>query len=119
MAEPRTLLDLLHAADGARTAVILPDAGLSVSYDDLRRRVRSLSAGLRAAGIARGDRVALALPNGLDAIVAFLAASAAGAAAPLNPGYKFEEFCFYLADTNAKMLLAPGDEGAEARRAAE
>jgi acyl-CoA synthetase (AMP-forming)/AMP-acid ligase II len=54
--------------------------------------------------------------------VAFLAAAAAGTAAPLNPGYKFEEFCFYLADTQAKMLMVPAGEGAEAaeaRRAAE
>lgn len=119
MCEPGTLLDLLDSADGRRTAVILPEAGLEVSYDDLRRRVHGMASALRQAGIARGDRVALALPNGLDAIVAFLSASAAGTAAPLNPGYKFEEFCFYLADTNAKVLMVPREEGAEARRAAE
>jgi oxalate---CoA ligase len=80
---------------------------LSVTYDELRRRVRGMAGALYAAGVRRGDRVALALPNGLDAIVAFLAAAAAGTAAPLNPGYKFEEFCFYLADTRAKMLMVP------------
>jgi acyl-CoA synthetase (AMP-forming)/AMP-acid ligase II len=37
----------------------------------------------------------------------------------LNPGYKFEEFCFYLADTRAKLLIVPREEGADARRAAE
>jgi acyl-CoA synthetase (AMP-forming)/AMP-acid ligase II len=66
--------------------------------------------------------VAMALPNGLDAIVAFLAAATAGTAAPLNPGYKCEEFCFYLADTRAKTLMvAAGDspEACTARRAAE
>ncbi len=119
MSEIRTLLDTLDAAEGRRTAIVLPDAGLSVTYDDLRQRVHSMAAALRQAGIARGDRVALALPNGLDAIVAFLAASAAGTAAPLNPGYKFEEFCFFLTDTNAKVLMVPNGEGAEARRAAE
>jgi acyl-CoA synthetase (AMP-forming)/AMP-acid ligase II len=119
MSEPHTLLDILDAAEGSRTAVVLPDAGLSITYDDLRQRVRSMAAALRSAGIARGDRVALALPNGLDAIVAFLAASAAGTAAPLNPGYKFEEFCFYLADTGAKILMVPRDDAPEARRAAE
>ena len=41
---------------------------------------------LAAAGIGRGDRVGIALPNGLPMIVAFLAASMAGTAAPLNPG---------------------------------
>ncbi|HUO27646.1 MAG TPA: AMP-binding protein, partial [Bryobacteraceae bacterium] len=96
MSGPRTLLDVLAAADDSRTAIILPDSGDSITYGELRRRVRVMAAGLRAAGVERGERVALALPNGLDAIVAFLAAAAAGTAAPLNPGYKFEEFCFYL-----------------------
>ncbi len=78
-----------------------------------------MAGALHAAGVRRGDRVAMALPNGLDAIVAFLAAAAAGTAAPLNPGYKYEEFCFYLADTQARMLIVPRDEGTDARRAAE
>ncbi|HLY15602.1 MAG TPA: acyl--CoA ligase [Bryobacteraceae bacterium] len=119
MGEAGTLLEVLDAAEGARTAMVLPDSGSRVTYADLRRRVRGMAAGLSQAGIARGDRVALALPNGLDAIAAFLAASTAGTAAPLNPGYKFEEFCFYLADTQAKILMVPPGEGAEARRAAE
>jgi len=38
VSELHTLVDILHAADGHRTAVILPDTGLSVTYDDLRRR---------------------------------------------------------------------------------
>jgi acyl-CoA synthetase (AMP-forming)/AMP-acid ligase II len=112
-------LDVLDAADGRRTAVILPETGLSITYDDLRRRVCGMAGALCAAGVRRGDRVAMALPNGLDAIVAFLAATVAGTAAPLNPGYKFEEFCFYLADTRAKILMVPREEGADARRAAE
>ena len=102
MSEPRTLLDVLDAAEGQRTAVVLPEAAWRRTYDELRRRVRGMAAALYAAGVRRGDRVAMALPNGLDAIVAFLAAATAGTAAPLNPGYKFEEFCFYLADTRAK-----------------
>jgi len=119
MSEPRTLLDVLDAADGQRTAVILPDAAMTVTYDELRGRVRGMAGALHAAGVRRGDRVALALPNGLDAIVAFLAAAVSGTAAPLNPGYKFEEFCFYLADTRAKLLMAPQEGADDARRAAE
>ena len=58
------------------------------------------------------------LPNGLPAIVTFLAASVAGTAAPLNPGYREEEVNFYLEDTAAKLLLCPAD-AAGARKAAE
>ena len=118
MSEPRSLLEVLELAEGHRTAIILPEPGLRVTYDELRQQVRSMTGALHDAGIQRGDRVAMAMPNGLEAIVAFLAAAAAGTAAPLNPGYKFEEFCFYLADTNAKVLILPREEGAEARRAA-
>jgi acyl-CoA synthetase (AMP-forming)/AMP-acid ligase II len=60
----------------------------------------------------------MALPNGLPNIVCFLAASEVGTAAPLNPGYKEEEFRFYLEDTKARVLLLPPDGLEEARRAA-
>src|SRR5580700_9451017 len=65
VSELRTLLDVLDAADGRRTAIVLPETGLSVTYDDLRRRVRAMAAALYAAGVGRGDRVAMALPHGL------------------------------------------------------
>ena len=115
---PTNLLDVLLAAPAANTAVVLPDADLRLTYDELRGRILGLAGGLRAAGIARGDRVAMAFPNGLPAIVSFLGASFAGTAAPLNPGYREEEFRFYLADTNARILLAPPGGAEEARRAA-
>ncbi|MFB3827382.1 MAG: acyl--CoA ligase [Bryobacteraceae bacterium] len=112
----RTLAQVLEAAPGSDTALVLPDTGTAVSYGGLRGRVRAMAAGLRAAGIAPGDRVAIALPNGLDTVVAFLAAAMAATAAPLNPNYKYEEFCFYMEDTNARALIAAGCD--EACRAA-
>src|SRR6185295_10064810 len=51
-------------------------------------------------------------------IASFLAASIAGTAAPLNAGYRYEEFKFFLEDTNAKVLLCPPDGADDARRAA-
>src|SRR5207245_7905600 len=81
-------------------------------------QVSAMADALAGAGIQRGDRVAMALPNGLPAIVSFLAASVAGTAAPLNPGYRHDEFSFYLEDTNAKALILPSDGGDAARLAA-
>jgi acyl-CoA synthetase (AMP-forming)/AMP-acid ligase II len=115
---PGTLLDVLSAAPGHRTAILVPEANLRVSYDSLRNQVAAMADSLTAAGIAPGDRVAMALPNGLPAIVSFLAASIAGTAAPLNPAYRQEEFAFYLEDTNAKVLIVPPDSGEAARLAA-
>ncbi len=115
---PTTLAGVLAAAPGGRTALVLPEQQARVSYDELRTRVSRMAAGLRAAGIGPGDRVAIALPNGVDTIAAFLAASFAGTAAPLNPAYRYDEFAFYLDDTRARILIAPAEGAEEAVRAA-
>ena len=101
-----TLLDVLHFAD-SHTAVIVPELNICLTYDALRQQVLAMAKALSAAGIRRGDAVAIALPNGLPAIVSFLAASIAGTAAPLNPAYPYEEFHFFLGDTDARVLLCP------------
>ena len=113
-----TLLDLLQVAPDRDTAVILPEAGIRVTYGSLREQVLTMAGALAAAGIERGHRIAIVLPNGLPAIVSFLAASIAGTAAPLNSGYREEEFRFYLDDTAARVLLCPPDGAEEARKAA-
>jgi len=113
-----TLLEVIQEAPGSATAVILPEQGIKVNYSQLRERVQSVADSFASAGIAPGDRVAMSLPNGLDTIVCFLAASIAGTAAPLNPGYRYDEFLFYLEDTNAKLLVVPPQGADEARRAA-
>lgn len=116
---PGTLLELLEPIAGERTALALPEDGTRVSYASLREQVRDAADVFAGLGIARGDRVAMALPNGLPAIVCFLGAAVAGTAAPLNPGYREDEFRFYLGDTEARLLVLPEDGGEDARRAAE
>src|SRR6267154_3309521 len=102
----QTLLDVLYFADN-NTAIVVPELGIRITYDSLRQQVLEMANALASAGIRRGDAVAIALPNGLPAIVAFLAASIAGKAAPLNPAYPYEEFHFFLGDTSARVLLCP------------
>src|SRR6202040_2102416 len=111
-----TLLDVLHFAD-SHTAVIVPELGISISYESLRQQVLAMANALASVGIRRGDAVAIALPNGLPSIVSFLAATIAGTAAPLNLAYPYEEFLFFLNDTNARILLCP-PAGAEFARSA-
>src|SRR5579863_3038653 len=101
MSNPSTLAELLYLAPPGRTAIVLPDAGIEISYAKLREQVMTMADALAALGIRPGDRVATVLPNGLPAIVSFLAASIAGTAAPLNPGYRHDEFSFFLEDTSA------------------
>src|SRR5580704_7429070 len=111
-----TVFDVLHFAD-SHTAVIVPELEIRVTYESLRHQVLAMADALASAGIRRGDAVAIALPNGLPAIVAFLAASIVGRAAPLNPAYPYEEFHFFLGDTDARVLLCPA-VGAEFVRTA-
>src|SRR2546427_12418528 len=82
---PRSLLELLAAAPASRPAVVLPEAGIRVSYGSLRAQVARTADAFAAAGIGRQDRVAIVLPNGLPLIVCFLAVAVAGAAAPPHP----------------------------------
>jgi acyl-CoA synthetase (AMP-forming)/AMP-acid ligase II len=115
---PTTLIDLIRPIPSSQTAIILPDAHIRIGYGALREQVEALAEALAGAGIQRGDRIGIALPNGLPMIVSFLAASLAGTAAPLNPAYKEEEFRFYLEDTAAKLLIVPPDGADAARKAA-
>src|SRR5246500_4551374 len=102
-----TLLDVLQFADSRHTAVIVPELGIRVTFDSRLQQAVEMANALASAGVRRGDAVAIALPNGLPAIVSFLAASIAGTAAPLNPAYPYEEFHFFLGDTDARVLLCP------------
>jgi acyl-CoA synthetase (AMP-forming)/AMP-acid ligase II len=118
-AAPATLLDVLRAAPGERVAVVVPGAAGdgAVTYESLRQQVGDVAGSLAASGIGPGDRVAVALPNGLPVLVVILAAAAA-TAAPLNPAYRYDEFCFYLQDTRARLIVLPEEGAEDARRAA-
>src|SRR5438034_2044538 len=112
------LLDLLIKGDPAHAAISIAGNGPAVSYARLRQQVDALARKLNQFGLGRGDRIAMALPNGLEVIASFLAASTVGTAAPLNPAYTRDEFKFYLEDTSARALILPPREADEARAAA-
>ena len=113
-----TLLELLDRGPAEKTAIVLPEQNIHISYAALRSQVQAVAEQLASAGVRRGDRVGIALPNGLPMIVSFFAAAVAGTAAPLNPSYKEDEFRFHLEDTAARVLILPPDGADEARRAA-
>ena len=115
----QTLNNLLTSGDSSHLALVVPGGGPSLTYGALSTQVESLTATLQSLGIGRGDRVAMALPNGIEVITAFFAVAAAAAtAAPLNPAYTTDEFRFYLEDIEAKALIVPPGGGEQARAAA-
>src|SRR5215471_12555309 len=111
------ILDLLNHGEPSHPAIVIPGEP-SLTYRDLGAQVNALVTRLNQLGLGRGDRIAMALPNGLEVIAALLAAATAGTAAPLNPAYTRDEFKFYLEDTGARALIVPPDDGVEARAAA-
>jgi acyl-CoA synthetase (AMP-forming)/AMP-acid ligase II len=116
---PSTLSELLSSGDGPRAALVVPEGGPTVTYRSLRNQVEQFANTLHTLGVGRGDRVAIALPNGVEVVTAFLGiASAAATAAPLNPAYTADEFRFYLEDIEAKVLIVPPGGAEQARTAA-
>ncbi len=87
-----------------RAALVGLDAP-PMTYQALLTQVNRTIAALNARGISRNDRVALVLPQGPNLAAAFLAIASGAACAPLNPGYRREEFEFYLDDLSAKALI--------------
>ena len=106
-AADKTLLDLI-AGPGDRPALLAPGRP-ALTYAQLRANVVELAARLNSFGLGRGDRIAIAMGNGPDVVLAFLAAALCGTAAPLNPKYRQEEFAFYYDDIHARALITlPG-----------
>jgi oxalate---CoA ligase len=91
-----------HAAQAP--AIGAPDRP-PLTYGALRDLVARTVSDLNRMGIGRGDRVALILPNGPEMATAFVAVAGGATTAPLNPGYRAEEFDFYLSDLSAKALF--------------
>ncbi len=97
------MLDQNARRFGASPA-LLGDAG-EWSHQQLRDHVARAVSAMNRAGIGRGDRVALVMPQGTDLAAAFLAIAAGATAAPLNPAYLESEFAFYLDDLQARALV--------------
>jgi len=78
-----------------------------------------VAAQLHGAGIGRGDRVAIVLPNGPEMAAAFVCVAQCATTAPLNPGYREDEFAFYLEDLKAKALIVEAGYDGPALAAAQ
>ena len=108
-----TLASILNPQRAADLAVTVPD-GPAVSYAEFGDEIERAAELLAGAGVQPGRAVSIALPNGLDFLIAFLAVARAGAiAAPLNPAYTADEFGFYMEDAEAQLaILPPGEHAA-------
>ena len=114
----RTIADLLAPARDEARAIGAPERP-GITYLELRELVEHTAGALNALGLGEGDGVAIVLPNGPEMATAFVAMAACVTTAPLNPGYRQEEFEFYLEDLEAKALVVQAGDETPARAAAE
>ncbi len=118
---PLPLQPLLHRwaeRDPHAPSITTPD-GATIGRGATLEQARSIGRRLRAAGIARNDRVALLVPNGPAAATAFLGTAAYAACAPINPAYRPAEIDRFLEDVRARALLVAPPLAAIARDLAE
>jgi len=73
---------------------------------------------LQAHGVGRGSRVALTMPNGPEALAAFLAIGSSATVAPVNPASTEAELDAALADLRVDALVTHGPGGSLARNVA-
>ncbi|NJN17810.1 MAG: long-chain fatty acid--CoA ligase [Oscillochloris sp.] len=99
------LLD--SAAERFPTVAAISFYGRTISYAELRSEARRFAHGLLANGIARGERVALLLPNVPQAVICYYGALLAGAVVVLaNPIFDSEVFSHELRDSGATTVVA-------------
>ena len=105
--EPITIAQVLErtaAVHGTRDAMVFGDR--RVSWAQVREDSRGLAKALIAAGIRRGDHVAIWMPNRIEWVEMWFAAAYVGAVlVTVNTRYKTEEARYILRQSDARMLV--------------
>jgi acyl-CoA synthetase (AMP-forming)/AMP-acid ligase II len=104
-----SLPDFVFAATagrGTKAAIIDGSTGRQMSYQQLASAVTDAAWGLRSRGFARGDVLAICLPNSPEFVIAYYAVlSASGAVTTLNPACTEAEAEAQLTDARARWLV--------------
>ncbi|MFP4452492.1 MAG: AMP-binding protein [Desulfobacterales bacterium] len=83
------------------------DTGQVLTFKDVKTRVDSLACGLKAAGVAKGDRLGVVGKNSIEYFLLYGAAAALGAVMlPVNWRLSADEVCYNLNDGSPKLLFA-------------
>src|SRR5712691_3569343 len=99
--------------DPDRVAIILDS--FKFTYGQLDVRSNQVASSLKAAGLRKGDRVGLMLPNVPQFPFAYFAIlKAGGVVVPMNVLLKAPEVSFYMGDSGASYLIAWDDFAGEA-----
>jgi acyl-CoA synthetase len=115
--QAETLYALLNRhADDRPDDFALRDGATRLTWIGLRRLVDAIAGDLDNAGLKRGERVAVWLPNRVEAVAVFLACSRQGYVCnpSLHQNYTVAEIAGLLARTRAAALFAQPGYGADA-----
>lgn len=93
----------------AGAIALLDPCGHQLTYRDLMRCVAGMGGNLQAHGLGSSSRVALLLPQGIDAAVAFLGVACHAVAAPLRPDASDAELDAVLDDLGIDALVTLPD----------
>src|SRR5205085_10645947 len=92
-----------------KAEAIVEIGGERIAYRELWDRASHVAGGLRALGIANGDRVAIRLGNGLDWCLAFFGSLMAGAVVvPVNTRFSEAEVEYVISDSGSAFTFLPG-----------
>jgi O-succinylbenzoate-CoA ligase len=87
-------------------AYVEPDTDTRATYADLEKYANSCANMLLEQGMAKGDRIALLLPNCIELVGLFCGAAKVGVVAvPLNTRLTAAELSFILSDSGASILI--------------
>ncbi len=100
-----------QSQQNSNSFALLSLARTPLTYSRLLTQCYRVVTDLNHAGISRGDRVAIVLPNGPEMAACMLAVAMGASCAPLNPDYRRSEFEFYLSDLAPRVLIV--QEGAD------
>jgi long-chain acyl-CoA synthetase len=104
---PKTLIEILQSARGHGDIDFMVYEEQRYTYSAFYGEAELLAAALQATyGISKGDRVAIAMRNNPQWVIAFTAAILVGAiVVPVNSWGKREELQYALTDSGARLLV--------------
>jgi len=97
---------LQDAAARVPDRTLLVFEGKAISYRDANARVNRIANALTGLGLARGDRVAVMMPNGIDFPLIWLALAKTGLVlVPVNTEYQQHDLQYVLTDSGAAAAI--------------
>src|ERR1700730_8743435 len=101
---------LLRAAETTPNTLALIVAPARITYAVLAERAMTVARGLHALGVRAGSAVGILLPNSVEWIETFLAATLLGAVTvPINTRYRTDELVYLVEHADALVVVTTAE----------